>query len=602
MFTKTITKIKVFIRNDDPRTQIKWSLYGRVWGEIGKPYWKLLAIGVICTIIAAGAEAFSITLVKQIVDQSFVEKEISSLPFIGLQIIGVFTIKGLFSYIKILTMTKAGLLGATNLRRRIYCHMLKQSMQYFQGTHTGVLINYFTGMTNAVLGLVTDQMINVVQNIVTVIMMLGLMLWYAPQMTMVLVFLIPSIIIPLTIITRKRRAVSRNSFGADANSITQITQSLEGIKTIQAFCNEQFEQKNMGDIEDTRVKFGLKSARLSGLQTPLLEIMISIGICLALISGGHFIQTGFLSIGDLIAFLLALTAAYKPAKTLTSASAGIQGGLIAAEALFSFLDSKIDVVEAADAKELKPMPIEINFEHVSFAYNACDGDVLHDVSLDVKPGKICAFVGPSGGGKSTIFNLLTRFWEPQKGRILINGTDIKKYTLKSLRENIATVSQNVFLFKGSIADNIRYGKPDATIEQVEMAAKAANAHEFIDGFPNKYEQLVGERGVMLSGGQQQRIAIARAILKDAPILLLDEATSALDTNSERLIQSALKELMKGRTTFVIAHRLTTILDADMICVVKNGRIIEKGTDKELTALCGEYRKLKDLQFNNSEVG
>ena len=226
--------------------------------------------------------------------------------------------------------------------------------------------------------------------------------------------------------------------------------------------------------------------------------------------------------------------------------------------------------------------------------------VLENINLMVPAGKVCALVGPSGGGKTTMFNLIERFYEPQKGKIEINNTDIRKFTLKSLRENIAEVSQDVFLFNGTIEENIKYGAPNATHEQVEAAAKAANAHDFIISFPNKYKSKVGEGGALLSGGQKQRIAIARAILKDSPILLLDEATSALDTQSEKLIQAALKDLMRGRTTFVIAHRLSTILDADIICVVKDGHIVEQGTDAELVALDGEYKKLRDIQFKNKK--
>ena len=232
---------------------------------------------------------------------------------------------------------------------------------------------------------------------------------------------------------------------------------------------------------------------------------------------------------------------------------------------------------------------------MSFAYNPSE-PVLKNINLSVPAGKVCALVGPSGGGKTTMFNLLERFYEPQVGKITINKKDIKKYTLKSLRNSIADVSQSVFLFNGSIEDNIKYGRPDATHEQVVAAARAANADGFISEFPDGYNSPVGEGGGLLSGGQKQRIAIARAILKDAPILLLDEATSALDTQSEKLIQAALKDLMQGRTTFVIAHRLSTILDADIICVIKDGEIVEMGTDEELCALDGEYKKLRDIQF------
>ena len=274
----------------------------------------------------------------------------------------------------------------------------------------------------------------------------------------------------------------------------------------------------------------------------------------------------------------------------------MQTGLIAAENVFKFLEAEPAIKDAPDAVELQPAPMRVKLDRISFAYNDKDGDVLHGVSLEVKPGTTCALVGPSGGGKSTIFNLIGRFYDPQQGGVFINGTDIREFTLASLRQNIAAVSQDVFLFDGSITENIKYGSPDATQEQIQAAAQAANAHDFIMVFPKQYDNPVGERGMLLSGGQKQRIAIARAILKDAPILLLDEATSALDSRSEQYIQAALKNLMKGRTTFVIAHRLSTILDADVICVIKNGRIVEKGTDAQLYTLGGEYRKLKDIQF------
>jgi len=287
---------------------------------------------------------------------------------------------------------------------------------------------------------------------------------------------------------------------------------------------------------------------------------------------------------------------------MTSIGGTIQRGLIAAENVFHFLETEPDIQDAPDASELHSAPMKVKLDRISFAYNDVDGDVLHEVSLEVKPGTICALVGPSGGGKSTIFNLIGRFYDPQQGSVLLNGVDISEFTLASLRRNIAMVSQDVFLFDGTIAENIKYGSPEATQEQIVAAAKKANAHDFIIGFPHHYDNPVGERGTLLSGGQKQRIAIARAVLKDAPILLLDEATSALDSESEQYIQSALKNLIRGRTTFVIAHRLSTILDADIICVIKEGRIVEQGTDAELCALGGEYRKLKDIQYSDVSAG
>ena len=594
-------KIKSFIRNDNPDSQIKWSMYGRVWLEYGLPYWKWITAGVVCTIFAAAAEAYSITLVKRIVDGAIIDQDMYEMFNVGLLLVAAFTLKGAFSYSKVLAMAKAGLLGVTSLRRRIYRHMVKQPMAFFHGEQTGPLMTRITVMADGVLSLVTETVITTVHSVATMSFMIGLMLWYAPYMTLVLLVLAPGTLIPLVYIMRKQRVLVRTTFGVHALSISHITQTILGIKTIQSFGTEGAESKNMDSIEDKRIKASFRFTRLAALQTPLLEIVISIGIFLALIACGWLIIHGGMTPGDFLIFLIALTAIYKPSKQVTSIGGSMQTGLIAAENVFKFLESEPEITDAPDAIELQPAQMKVKLDRISFAYNGVDGDVLHDVSLEVKPGTICALVGPSGGGKTTIFNLIGRFYDPQQGCVLFNGVDIREFTLESLRRNIAMVSQDVFLFDGTIAENIKYGSPDATQEHIEAAAKAANAHDFIMGFPNHYDNPVGERGTLLSGGQKQRIAIARAVLKNAPILLLDEATSALDSRSEQHIQAALKNLIRGRTTFVIAHRLSTILDADVICVIKDGRIIEKGTDTELYALGGEYRKLKEVQFSGERT-
>ena len=596
---KTFTeKIKSFIKGDRDNGRIKWSLYGRVWNEIGRPYVKWLVAGIIFTILAAAAEAYTITLVQQVVDQAFIEKSMSAIYFLGGQVIIAFGAKGAFTYAKSLIMSKGGLLAHANLQKKIYNHMTHMNLSRFYGDGIGKNLNYFTVQSGAVLSLVTNTIIKLVQNVATLAMTLGLMFYYAPQMCVVLLFLTPAIMIPMVVIMRKRRKLSRQSFGI-ANDVTQqLNQTLHGIKTIQSFANEDREAKKFARVLNNSVINSYKSTQANALRSPLMEFMISIGLCIAMIMGGHFIASGAITTGDFTAFLLALTAAYKPAKSITGTGDTLQHGLLAAEILFTFLDSKPDITDAPDAAELKSKNMSVVFDNVSFEYNAGE-PVLQNINLNVPAGKVCALVGPSGGGKTTMFNLLERFYEPQMGKITINRRDIRKYTLKSLRQNIAEVSQDVFLFNGTIADNIKYGNETATDEMVMAAARAANAHDFIMEFPDGYNTCVGERGGLLSGGQKQRIAIARAILKDAPILLLDEATSALDTQSEKLIQAALNDLMQGRTTFVIAHRLSTILDADIICVIKDGHIVEMGTDAELCALDGEYKRLRDIQFKSN---
>lgn len=598
MLKKIKKQIRNLIKGDETNVRIKWSLYARVWREIGRPQLKWLLMGVAATICAAGAEAYTITLVQQVVDKAFIQRSMAHIYFFGLQVVAAFGFKGVFNYSKSLIMAKAGLNASANLQKRIYSHMLHMNVSKFYGDGIGKHLNYFGVQAGAVLNLVTGTLIGTIQQIATLAMTLGLMVYYAPQLCAVLLFLVPAILIPMVLIMRKRRKLSRQSFGI-ANDVTQhLNQTLRGMKTIQAFGTEDAETKKFSRILDTSMCNSYKGTQAFALQSPLLELMISIGLCMALIIGGHFIVSGAITTGDFTAFLLALTAAYKPARSITSTSNTIQHGLLAAEILFDFLDSKPDIQNAPNAVELQPGDMSVAFDHVYFEYNPGE-PVLQDINLHVPAGKVCALVGPSGGGKTTMFNLIERFYEPQRGRVEINRHDIKKYTLESLRHNIAEVSQDVFLFNGTIEENIKYGMPDATFEQVQAAARAANAHDFIMTFPKKYKSKVGEGGALLSGGQKQRIAIARAILKDAPILLLDEATSALDTQSEKLIQSALKDLMRGRTTFVIAHRLSTILDADIICVVKDGRIIEQGTDEELVALGGEYKKLRDIQFKST---
>lgn len=599
MLKKISNKIKKLIKGDKDNSRIKWSLYGRVWREIGRPYWKWLAAGMLATIGAAGAEAYTITLVQQVVDKAFIEKSMQSIYMIGLQIIAAFGFKGAFNYAKDLIMAKAGLLASARLQTRIYNHMVRMNIAKFYGDGIGKNLNYFQVQSNAVLTLVTSTVVGFIQQIATLIMTLSLMIYYAPQMCAVLLFLVPAIMIPMVLIMRKKRKLSRESFNIANNVSQHLNQTLHGIKTIQSFATEETETKKFVKVLDTYMCNSYKSTQAFSLQSPLLELMISIGLCLALIIGGHFIISGAISTGDFTAFLLALTAAYKPAKSITGTGNTVQHGLLAAEVLFNFLDSKPEIEDSKDAIELAPAPMAVKFSNVSFAY-VPEEPVLKDINLEVPAGKVCALVGPSGGGKTTMFNLLERFYDPQKGKILINGADIKKFTLKSLRRNIAEVSQDVFLFNGTIEDNIKYGAPEATFEEVQVAAKIANAHDFIQSFPKKYKTNVGEGGALLSGGQKQRIAIARAVLKKSSILLLDEATSALDTQSEKLIQASLKTLMKGKTTFVIAHRLSTILDADIICVIKDGKIIEQGTDEELIAQQGEYKKLRDIQFTGNK--
>ena len=349
MFKNIKKKIKKIIKGDESNGRIKWSLYGRVWREIGKPQWKWLLFGVIATIGTAGAEAYTITLVQQVVDKAFIEKSMTHIYMFGLQIIAAFGAKGVFSYAKSLIMAKAGLNASADLQQRIYNHMVKMNISKFYGDGIGKHLNYFGVQAGAVLNLVTGTLISTIQQIATLAMTLGLMVYYAPQMCAVLLFLVPAIMVPMVLIMRKRRKLSRESFGI-ANDVSQhLNQTLHGIKTIQAFGTEDVETQKFARVLDSSMCNSYKGTQAFALQSPLLELMISIGLCLALIIGGHFIVSGAITTGDFTAFLLALTAAYKPARSITSTSNTVQHGLLAAEVLFDFLDSKPDIQDAPNA-------------------------------------------------------------------------------------------------------------------------------------------------------------------------------------------------------------------------------------------------------------
>lgn len=588
--------IGIFYTPKDSKNAVKWGLYKRVFHDIAKPQLKLLFTALTLTIIASGAEAMSITLIKQVMDEGFLQKNMQILYAIGLQIVALYTAKSLFGYLGGITMGIVGLRAGTYLRRRLFKKMVSLNLGYIQQTSTGRLMNYYGVEAAAVLNVATKTIVDVIKNFITVFIMLGLMIYYAPQMLFLILGVAVFILLPIMVIMKKMRKITKKGFKISVMSTSHINQIIQGIRTVQSYCREKLEVKKMYTIEDEIVKNSFNSIKTSGLQTPILETLIGIMMCFALIMGGYYISTGAMTTGDFLAFLLATTAAYKPLKSLTSIGGAVQAGMIGAETIYNFLDEKPQIKDIKDAKTLKFGKMKVKFDDVSFAYNQHDGAILKNINLTVNAGQVCALVGPSGGGKSTMINLIERFYDVSSGKIEINGTDIRDYSLESLRNNISEVSQDVFLFNGTIADNIRYGKLDATMKEIENAAKLANAHDFIMEMPDAYETEIGEKGTRLSGGQKQRIAIARALLKNAPILLLDEATSALDTQSEKLIQSALNNLMKGRTTFVIAHRLSTILDSDIICVIREGQILERGTHKELLKIGGVYKHLYDIQF------
>jgi len=497
-------------------------------------------------------------------------------------------------------MSVAGMRAGIELRKKVVKHIIKLDLSYLHKSSVGRLLNHINVESAAVLNIATTTLTVAFKNAVTCLIMFSIMAYYGRYMFFVLLFLVPTIGLSIRVIVRKMRKITKKVFDTQNMHASILLQVMNGLKTVKSYVREKYEVNRIFKFEQDLYKHSLKQAKISSAQTPIVETFVGIGLAMSLWGGGQLIAEGLMTTGDFVAFLLAMTAAYKPLKGILNINTNLQKGLIGAERIYKFLDEKPLITNKLNSKKSMAKKANIEFENVSFAYDKKDGSVINDLSLKLNNGKVCAFVGPSGSGKTTIMNLITRFYDIDSGSIKINGIDIRDYNLDTLRENVAFVHQDSFLFDGTVADNIRYGNLKATKKQIEEAAKLAACYDFITKeLPNSFDTVIGENGSSLSGGQKQRISIARALLKDSPILLLDEATSALDTESEKLIQNAINKLIKGRTTFVIAHRLSTILDADVICVINKGKIVEQGSHEELIKnKNGLYKKLYDIQFKS----
>jgi len=580
---------------------VDYTLLKRIFKEIVKPQMGRILTAIILISLSAIGEGYATTLLKDVVDEGFIDKNQSSLNQIAIMILIAYFGKNILLYFGKITMGIAGMKAGIQLRKRIVAHILKLDMAYLNKSTTGRLLNHIGVEAAAVLNIATNTLAKATRSLITAIVMVGIMIYFGRQMFFILLFLVPSIAVAVKLIVDKIRKVTRKLFDTQNQHSTRLLQVMNGLKTVKSYVREDYETDKIYQYEQKLYKHGVKRIKVDEAQTPIIETFVGIGMSTSLWVGGYLIAKDQMTVGAFVTFLLSMIAAYKPLKTLLNLNTKVQTALIGAERVYKFLDTEKEVKQPENAKHFDSSKADFEFKNISFSYEPEEGKVINDLSFSVKTGTACAFVGPSGSGKSTIMNLISRFYNLDSGHIVINGIKLENYDLNSLREHIAFVHQDVFLFDGSVADNIRYGKLNATDEEVYKAAKLAACYNFITTeLPEGFDTRVGEKGVRLSGGQKQRISIARALLKNAPILLLDEATSALDTESEKQIQEALKTLMEGRTTFVIAHRLSTILDADKICVIKDGTLKEEGNHQELLTKNGLYKKLYDIQFTTKE--
>lgn len=565
-----------------------------------KPYWKRLGLAVICIVLSAAANLYVPWIIKDMVDKVLMDKDMMLLNLIAGGIVVVFLFRGIFYYGQSYLVSYIAQRVIIDVRELLYIKFQKLQLSYYEKKQTGTIMSYITNDVAALQAALVDSLIEMVTELSILIGSLIMMFYLDWKLSIVTLVVVPVIGQAMKVFGRKLKMSGALIQERTAEITSLLQESISGVRVVKSFAREDYEIKRFQNQNDLNFRANMKSVQLSSLLTPTVEFLAAVIVAVILWFGGYQVVNGALTAGALVAFLTYAVNLANPVKRISRVYGTINKAMAAAERVFNVLDTQEILKDKPGAVELPKISGTVKFDHVSFGYK--EGvNVLHDLTLEAKPGQVIAFVGPSGAGKSTIANLIPRFYDVTSGSIKIDNIDIRDVKIKSLREQIGVVPQETMLFSGSVKDNIRYGRLDATDEEIIGAAKAANAHNFIMNLSDGYETKIGERGITLSGGQRQRIAIARAILKNPRILILDEATSALDTESEEIVQEALDKLMIGRTSFVIAHRLSTIIHADKIIVLENGRVCESGTHQQLMQTGGLYSHLYNIQFSDKKA-
>lgn len=559
-----------------------------------KPYWRRLFIAMIFMGIYSATTGALAYLMKPAIDDVFIKKNVLMLKLIPLAIIGVIIIKGIADYVQAYFMTYVGLSVIRNLRDELYSHLQSLSISFFSKTSTGTLISRITNDVNLVQHAVSDTITSIIKDFFTLVALTGVVFYRDWKLATMALLVFPWAIIPMQKFGKRVRKLALRGQIKMADISTHLHETITGHRIIKAFGMEQYEIERFASENRKYFRYMLKRMLTRALSAPIVEIFGVVVISLFVIYGGFRVIRGEITTGDFFMIMAGLGMCYQPVKGLNKSNQTIQEGMAGAARIFAILDTKPDIVDHPEARELPSIKSGIEFKNVWFKYE--EDWVLKNINLKVTVGDLIALVGPSGAGKTTLVNLLPRFYDIQEGQIFIDGQDIRKATIASLRDHIALVTQQTILFNDTVKYNISYGKTEKDEQKIIAAANAANAHHFIQNFSQGYDTIIGEQGVKLSGGEKQRITIARAILKNAPILILDEATSSLDSESELEVQNALENLMQNRTTFVIAHRLSTIKKANKIVVITNGEIVGEGTHEKLLKENMVYKKLYETQF------
>ena len=565
-----------------------------------KPYLFRGLCAAICTAIAAGGTAYLPWIIKDMVDQVLKEKNTEMLNYIVISIIVVFIIRGIAFYGQSYLMNYVGQRVIIDIRKAVFEKLQRLSLDFYDKNKTGTIMSYVTNDVNALQSAMVENVVEMVTESVILIASIVMMIYLDWRLFLVTFSTFPVVLLFIDQFGKRIRKSGSRIQEATADITSVLQETVSSARVIKSFVREEYEINRFDKENMNNFRANMKYAQLSATLTPTIEFVAAVGVTIILWYGGNSVIDGTITAGSLVAFLTYAVNISNPIKRLSRVIGNIQRAMAAAQRVFDVLDLPESIKNLPEAKVLPTVKGQVSFYNVSFSYNPGE-QVLNNVSFSVKPGEMIAFVGPSGAGKSTVASLLPRFYDVTDGSITIDGHDIRHVTLDSLREQVGIVPQETVLFNGSVYDNILYGRLDATQEEVEAAAKAANAHNFIMDLPKGYQTMLGDRGVNISGGQRQRISIARAILKNPQILILDEATSALDTESERVVQEALDRLMIGRTSFVIAHRLSTIKNADKIMVLEKGTLAEMGTHEELMAKDGLYAHLYKIQYRSKET-
>ncbi len=557
--------------------------------------WRYLFLAMLCMLVLAGATSATAYLVKPVLDDIFFQRDLAMLRMIPAAVILIYLLRGFSMYGQEYLMNRVGQGIIRNLRNLLYDRIQELPLAFFHAERTGVLMSRITNDVNIIRNMVSTAVTASLRDLFSIVGLAGVIFYRDWQLALVALIILPVAFLPVIKFGRRVRRVSTGCQEAMAEMNSFLHETFAGNKIVKAFGMESYEKDRFHQKTRELFHLEMKAVIARSLSSPIMEFLAGLGIAFIIWYGGYRVIQGTSTPGTFFSFMAAVLMLYDPVKKMSGLNNSIQEGLAAADRVFDIVEREAEVREVENPVELADGPHAVRFRSVWFQYDQTM--VLRGINLKVAAGDIVALVGMSGGGKTSLVNLIPRFYDVTRGAVLIDGVDIRNISIRSLRKQIAIVTQEPILFNDTIRNNIAYGNLEAGMADIEEAARAAYAWDFIDRLPNRFDSTIGELGNRLSGGEKQRICIARALLKDAPILILDEATSSLDSEAEMLVQKALDNLMKGRTTFVIAHRLSTIGYASRILVMVDGRIVEEGTHEELISLGGEYHKLVQMQFS-----